>query len=146
MPAPVFQDRRIMVVRSLHPVERRGSGWLAFAATMLFAAAWVNLIWGILAIGHDAYWNGDPYVLTNTSLFGWIFILIAPVQVTAALLLWADSAFGAVLGLLVVLWSAFLHICALPVHPVASAAVLAIDALVAYALLAYGLGRRRAVA
>jgi hypothetical protein len=143
MPAPpVFRDRRIMVVQVHERVERRGTGWIAFAATMLVAAAWVNVVWGVLALGHDAFWSGDALLYGNVPLWGWLFILAAPVQLAAALLLYTDNAFGAVLGVFIAVCSGVLHIATIGAHPVGSATVLVIDALVIFGLLAHGFWRR----
>jgi hypothetical protein len=141
-PRPLFHDRRIMVVDSRAPLKRAGAGWVAFAATMLVVAAWVNLVWGILGLAHDAYWSGDTLLYGNASLMGWLFILIAPVQLLAALLLFADNPFGSVLGLFIAFCSAVTHIAVFGGHPAAAAIVLAIDVLTVYALLMYGFARR----
>jgi hypothetical protein len=140
-PAPVFDDRRIMVVHKGRPVRAKRQVALAFAATMVVASAFVSFCWGLLALAGDAYWGGDPLHYGGVTTFGWLFLLMAIAELGIATLILAGSRVGAALGVLVVLGSIALHASTARAHPVASAALLAVDAAVAVILIGFAVRR-----
>jgi hypothetical protein len=60
--------------------------WITFAGMILGLVAVMNLIYGIAAIGDSTFFVGDTkFVLSNLDFWGWILILVAIVQGSAAI-------------------------------------------------------------
>jgi|SRR3954449_774600 hypothetical protein len=142
-PPRVVHDRRIRHVQKLQPVRLRrpGQNWIVAATTLMFGAAGVNICWGILALAEDAYWGGDPLHYGGVNTFGWLFLTLALVELTVAMLVILGSYVGAAVGILMALGSAVLHIATTRAHPVASGALLAVDLFIVVVLAVYGFRR-----
>src|SRR5689334_671645 len=120
-PDRVVHDRRIRHIQKIQPVrlKRPGENWITAAAALMCAAG-VNICWGILALADDAYWGGDPLHYGGVRTFGWLFLTLALVDLTVAMLVILGSYVGAALGIVMALGTAVLHIATLRGHPVAS--------------------------
>src|SRR3954447_10362219 len=142
-PDRVVHDRRIQHIQKIQPVRLRrpGANWITAACALMFGAAGVNISWGILALASDAYWGGDPLHYGGVRTFGWLFLTLALVDLTVAMLVILGSYVGAALGILLALGSAALHIATLRGHPVASGALLAVDLFIVLVLAVYGFRR-----
>ena len=124
--------------------EPRGAGWMAFAATMLFIAGVVNVVYGILAIDQSSFFVADErYTLSDLNTWGWIMLVVGVVQLCAGLGVLARNQAARFVGVGIAGLSAIAQLLWLPASPLAALAILAIDVLVMYGLLAYG-GRHRA--
>jgi hypothetical protein len=139
-PDPVVHDRRIRHIQKVQPVRltRPGENWITAAVALMFGSAGVNVCWGILALANDAYWGGDSLQYGGVTAFGWLFLTLALVELTVAMLVVLGSYVGAALGILVALGSIVLHIATTRGHPVASGIMLAVDVFIAVVLLVYG--------
>ena len=79
----------------------RGSGRVAFVASLLFIVGILNIIYGIGSVGDAKALVGDQrLVFTNLHTYGWVLILIGVIQLTAGLSLFGGQAFGRVLGII----------------------------------------------
>ena len=79
----------------------RGSGRVAFVASLLFIAGILNIIYGIGSVGDAKVLVGDQrLIFTNLHTYGWVLILIGVIQLTAGLALFGGSAFGRVVGII----------------------------------------------
>jgi hypothetical protein len=143
-PPPVRPERT--ADESLEIVEGRGSGWVAFAATMLFIAGVLNVIYGIAAIDDSSFFvHNTKYILSGLNTWGWIVLIIGVVQVFAAIGIFAGNQVARWAGIVIAGLSIIAQLLWLPAYPLAALAVLAIDVVVLYGLIAYG-GRHRAAA
>jgi hypothetical protein len=126
--------------------ESRGSGWVAFAGTMILIAGVMNVIYGIAAIDDSRFFaHGVKYVFSDLNTWGWIVLVIGVVQVFAGIGIWARNQAARWVGVLTAGLSAIAQLLFLPSYPLAALAIFAIDVVVLYGLLAYG-GRHRAAA
>ena len=142
-PGDVVHDRRIRHIQKIHPVRLRrpGENWITAACALLFGSAGVNICWGILALANDAYWGGDSLQYGGVTAFGWLFMTLALVDLTVAMLVIMGSYVGAALGIVMSLGSAALHIATTQGHPVASGVLLAGDVFIVVVLAVYGFRR-----
>ena len=122
-------------------MDRRGEGWLVFAAVVLgvagimriFDAIWAFRYHGVLPENFEAAIFGH-----SLKTYGWIYLVVAAVLIVSAVLVlsgsqvarWVGVAAGAIIAISAIWW--------MPYYPVWSLAYIAIGAVVIYALVAYG--------
>ena len=122
-------------------MDRRGEGWLTFAAVVLgvagimriFDAIWAFRYHGVLPENFEAAIFGH-----SLKTYGWIYLVVAAVLIVCAVLVlsgsqlarWVGVAAGAIIAISAVWW--------MPYYPIWSLTYIAIGALVIYALVVYG--------
>ena len=121
------------------PPQRHGHGWVTFAGTMLCIAGTLNLIYGIAAVD-DAhfYTRGAHYVVSDLNLWGWFGIVLGAVQVGAAFSIWNQTSWGRWVGVGSAGANAVVQLLMLPGAPLLGLALLTVDILIMYGLIAYG--------
>jgi hypothetical protein len=117
-----------------------GGGWLTFAGVMFLIAATFNTVYGIAALANDDYFAVDELLFGDLSMWGALYLIVAASQVAAALLVFARSAFGAGLGILLAGINATLALISIGAYPIWSIAVMVVDGLIIYGLTVYGFG------
>jgi hypothetical protein len=118
-----------------------GRGWMAFAGVMLLIGAAFNAVYGFAAIFNDDYLAEEELLYGTVSVWGWLAIGFAVLGVIAALLLFAGTFWGAMLGIAIAGVNAIVHVMSIGAHPVWSVLVIAVDGLIIYGLTVHGLRR-----
>jgi hypothetical protein len=73
----------------------RGTGRVAFAATMLLIVGVLNIIYGIGALDDaNIFVDDQRYIFTNLNTLGWVLIVLGLIQLAGGLSLMAGNAFG----------------------------------------------------
>ena len=122
-------------------MDRRGEGWLTFAAVVLGVAGIMRIFDAIWAFrNHGALPDNFEAAIFGHSLktYGWIYLVVAAVLIVCAVLVlsgsqlarWVGVAAGAIIAISAVWW--------MPYYPIWSLTYIAIGALVIYALVVYG--------
>ena len=122
-------------------MDRRGEGWLVFAAVVLgvagimriFDAIWAFRYHGVLPENFEAAIFGH-----SLKTYGWVYLVVAAVLIACAVMVlsgsqvarWVGVAAGAIIAISAIWW--------MPYYPVWSLTYIAIGALVIYALVVYG--------
>ena len=79
----------------------RGTGRVAFAATLLLIVGVLNIIYGIGALGDaNIFVNDTRYILTNLSTLGWVLILLGVIQLAGGLSLMSGNTYGRVIAII----------------------------------------------
>ena len=79
----------------------RGSGRVAFTATLLLIVGVLNIIYGIGALdGANIFVNDTRYVLSNLNTLGWVAIVLGLIQLGGGLSLMAGNTFGRVIAII----------------------------------------------
>jgi hypothetical protein len=79
----------------------RGSGRVAFTATLLLIVGVLNIIYGIGALdGANVFVNDQRYVLTNLNTLGVVAIVLGLIQLAGGLSLMAGNTFGRVIAII----------------------------------------------
>src|SRR3954447_16124855 len=77
----------------------RGTGRVAFAATMLLIVGTLNIIYGIGALDDaNIFTNDKRYIFTNLNTLGWVLIVLGLIQLTGGFSLMAGHTYGRVVG------------------------------------------------
>jgi hypothetical protein len=115
------------------------SGWLLFAAVMIFIAGFHNLIYGVADLDNYSYvvTNVGTVIYQDLDFWGWLLIALGCVQIIAAFGILSGNRYArwfaiAVAGLNIISQLAFLS-----VFPVWSIVLIALDVLVIWALTAH---------
>ena len=115
------------------------SGWVIFAAVMLFIAGVLNVIYGIAAIGDSKFFIQDQkYILSNLNTWGWITLVLGGAQLFAGYSLWSGGLYGRVFAIGAAGLSAITALLSIPAYPLGSLAIFAIDIIVIQQVAKHG--------
>ena len=79
----------------------RGTGRVAFAATLLLIVGTLNIIYGIGALDDASILVGEKrFIFTNLHTMGWVLIILGIIELTGGFSLLAGNTYGRVLGIL----------------------------------------------
>lgn len=122
-----------------HDESDHAVGWIVFASIVLSLVGLLNGIYGIAAIaGSRVYVRGADYVLGDLGTYGWLMVVIGVVQIGAALGLLAFAQWARWVGAASASANAIVQLLVMPAAPFLAIALLTVDILVVYGLVAYG--------
>jgi hypothetical protein len=126
------------VGRDRAPVEERGGGWVGFAGVMIGLVGILNVIYGIGAISDSHFYaSGVHYVFGSLHAWGWLLLIVGAVQCIAAFGIFARVGWARWVGILTAGANMIIQLLFLPATPFLSLAIVAVDILVIYGLVAY---------
>jgi hypothetical protein len=121
------------------PYDQRGEGWVSFAGIMIGLVGTLNIIYGIAAISNSKfYFQNATYVISDLKAYGWLTLCIGAVQLAAAFGIFSRQNWARWVGIISAAANTLVQVLWLPSYPLASLALMAIDILVIYGLVAYG--------
>jgi hypothetical protein len=116
------------------------TGWIAFAGVMLMIVGTLNAINGLIAIINDdwvVFTNNDAVSIDITG-WGWIHLVLGVVVFLAGLGVFTGNVLARTVGVIVACISVIANFLWLPVYPIWSTIIIAVDVLVIWALTAHG--------
>ena len=117
------------------PAQRpAGAGWFTFAAVMFALAGASNLLWGIGALDDKKYFAEEGLIASGLHTWGWISIIWALIAITGAVLLFMRNPWSAGVAICLATLNAVFWLFAIPVFPIWSLVVIAIDVAIIYGL------------
>ena len=123
-------------------VERRGAGWVGFAAIMMGLAGIWAIFEGILAVSSSKIYAANAtYVFSGLHTWGWIVIGLGVAALFAAAGIMTGSELARWFGIAVAGVNAFGQLMFVHANPWWSMTMVAVDVLVIYALAVYA-GKR----
>jgi len=120
--------------------EPPGYGWVVFAGTMIAIVGVLNFIYGIAAISNSKFYDqAARYVISdNIKTWGWFLLIVGIVQVIVAFGIWIQAEWARWLGVFGAGVNIILQLIVVSGSPFLSLALVAIDTLVIYGLVAHG--------
>ena len=121
--------------------ERTGFvGWIFFAGFMMILIGTLNAIYGLVALLNDEWvvWGNRGAVLLDITAWGWVHLLLGLVVVLAGIGVMTGNLAARIVAVVVVGVSLVVNFAAIPVYPVWSLVVIAIELLVLWALIVHG--------
>ena len=116
-----------------------GSGWVAFAGVMLAIVGAMNFIYGIGALSDSRFYaNETTYIIRDLNAYGWVLLGIGIIQIATAFGIWARADWARWVGVFSAGCNAIVQMLFIAAFPLAAMALLAIDVLVIYGLVAHG--------
>jgi hypothetical protein len=122
-------------------MEREGSGWLIFAATMLGLEGVMRFFDAIWAFSyHGALPENLEGAIFGHSLktYGWVWLVVAAILIASAFGVVNGSQLGRWIGIIAAAIGAISSIWWMPYYPVWSLVYIVLAGFVIYALAAYG--------
>jgi hypothetical protein len=115
-------------------------GWISFAGIMMIIIGGLQAVYGLVALLNDTWvvWGNGNAVLIDITAWGWIHLIIGIVVVLAGIGVLTGNMVARLIGVLVAGVSLIASFLALPLYPVWSLTVIALDVLVIWALVAHG--------
>jgi hypothetical protein len=93
-----------------------------------------NLLWGIGALDNKKYLPEDGLLASNLEFWGWLSIVWGLMAFTGAVLLFMRNPWSAGVAIVLAAFNALFWLFAIPVLPIWSLVVIAIDVLIIYGL------------
>jgi hypothetical protein len=121
-----------------------GTGWIAFAGTMLMLVGFFNVIDGIAAIANSDY-VVNQLLFSNLDAWGWFFLIWGGIQICAGFAVFTGAPWGAIVGVIAAFGNAIAQLSWARANPVWAVSAIVLDVLVIYGLMVYG-GRRTTLA
>ena len=121
--------------------DRTGSsreGWAGFVAIYLLIAGILNLIWGVAALEDKSYFASGGLLWSSLNTWGWVAIVFGAIQAVGALLIIAGNLAGALIAGFLAFCGILLNFLSIGAYPIWSAILLAIDALIIWAVTVHG--------
>jgi hypothetical protein len=114
------------------------SGWIVFAATMLFIVGMFDAIWGLGAVLNDKVVTvgGGGVIVADFTVWGWIHIVTGCLMIATSIGLFAMKGWARWAGIFFASLSAILQVGVLPAFPIWALIVVALDVVVIYQLTA----------
>jgi hypothetical protein len=117
----------------------RGSGWIAFAGTLLLILGVMNIIQGIAAIGSAHFYASDAhYVFGSLKAYGWVVLILGVLQGMAGVGIFAANQFARWGGVAILSLNAIAQLLMMPSYPFWSLTLFAVAILALYGLIAHG--------
>lgn len=115
-------------------------GWIYFAGIMLMIVGALQAFYGLVAVLNDEWvlWGNGNAVYLDITAWGWVHLIIGIVVFLAGLGVLAGNIVARMVGVVVAAISLISAFLALPLYPVWSIILIAIDVLVIWALTAHG--------
>jgi len=116
-----------------------GEGWVIFAGIIIMIAGTLNFIYGIAAIANSHFYVANTrYVVGDLKAWGWAVMLLGVLQFCVALGIWVRAGWARWTGVLIAALNAIAQLLFIAAYPLLSLAIIVLDVLVIYGLVAYG--------
>jgi hypothetical protein len=115
-------------------------GWMTFAAIMMILIGGFHAIAGLAGVIKDTFYTVSPnYVFKfDVTTWGWIHLIVGIIIVLAGIGLFSGAVWARTVGVILAGISAFVSFAWIPLQPVWSIAIIAIDVAIIWALTAHG--------
>ena len=116
-------------------MQSRVTGWWVFAALLLGLSGFLNVIWGISAIGNSHFFTANAhFVFSNLKTWGWITLIVGVIELFASASLFQGGGFGRVIGIVAAALAAIDALLSIPGSPFWSISVFALSIIILFEL------------
>lgn len=112
----------------------RVSGWVAFVGVYLVIAGILNVLWGIAAHADKRGFAEDELIWSNLAFWGTAALIVGVVQLIGAGLVMAQRTGGPIIAGFLAFLGLLVNFVSIGAYPIWSAILLAIDALILWAV------------
>jgi len=116
-------------------------GWVWFAAFAILVAGLLNVVSGLVAIFSPKTvlsWTRDGIAVVDVSTWGWVHLVLGALLVLAGFALFAGSWWARLVAVVLVIINLVAQFVSLPITPWWSLVVIALDAVILWALTVHG--------
>ena len=113
------------------------SGWRTFSGVIFYLVGGFNVVGGLAALFKDEVFavGKDGLLVADYTAWGWFLLVLGLVQLAVGVGIFRDRGWGRLLGVLLALLSAMLHIAFLVAFPAFSLITITLSVLVVYGLV-----------
>jgi hypothetical protein len=122
-------------------VQRTGwVGWIYFAGFMLIIAGIIDIFYGLVAIFDDKWvvWGNRGSVFLDVTQWGWVHLVIGILVVLVGVGVLTGNLAARIVASILVAISLIVNFMGIPLYPLWAIVLIAIDALVLWALVGHG--------
>lgn len=130
-----------MNIESGHEIDYSGRGAVAdvtatFAAVLLLVTAFMDIIQGLAAINDPVYFvAGSDYAFEfDVTAWGWVHVILGVISVAVAIGIMTRQSWAQVVGMVIAGLAMLTNFAWLPHYPIGAAMIIAVNALVIWAL------------
>ncbi len=122
------------------PDRQTTSGWVVFAAVIIFISSSVNLLWAVTLLFQDDWIviSSQAIIRFNTTTAGVIFLLFALFQGCVAAATLTGQLWARVLGILGASFNLFTHMAFMSLYPAWAWLGVLVNGLIIYGLTVHG--------
>lgn len=133
-------QRSTQLVPAPQPARSAWTGWIGFAAVMMMLGGTVNAAYGLIALVNDQWvvWANSGALYLDLTTWGWILLGSGIVVFLAGLGVLTGNPVARAIGVLIASLSLIANFLFIPAYPFWAVSVMAIDAVVIWALTAHG--------
>ena len=113
-------------------------GIVSFAAVLFTLAGFFDAIHGLGAIFKKEYFDESALLYENLQVWGWIWLVLGLLQISAAYMIVGRASAGRTLGIVVAGISVVIAFASLGAHPLGATLVIAVDLLIIWGLTVHG--------
>ncbi|WP_084964280.1 DUF7144 family membrane protein [Thermoactinospora rubra] len=115
-------------------------GWIWFAGMMMIVNGVFNVIYGLTAIFNDEFFVrvAGQVLMFDVTGWGWVHLIVGVVLIVVGGALTVGKTWARMVGIVLVALNAIAQMWSISVYPWWSLLVIAIDALVLYAMIVHG--------
>jgi hypothetical protein len=135
------QPRRSnQLVPAPQPARSVWTGWIGFAGVMMMLGGTINAFYGLVALVNDQWvvWANRGAMYFDLTTWGWILLGSGIVVFLAGLGVLTGNVAARAIGVLIASLSLIANFFFIPAYPFWAISVMAIDAVVIWALTAHG--------
>jgi hypothetical protein len=116
------------------------TGWIAFAGAMLVVLGSLAIMQGLVAVVNDDWvvWTNAGALLVDITVWGWVHMAIGALVILTGVGLFTGNMAARVVGVALAGLSILVNFAFLPAYPLWGIAIIALDVIVIYALVAHG--------
>lgn len=140
--AGTAQDKEPVVIpASSYDDEASGwTIWVGFAGMMMLLAGSLNVAWGIVALVNDHWvgWRDPSHEFLTVHGWGWMMVILGSVVIISGIGVFTGNLAARIVGVTLAGLSLIGNFLALPLYPFWAVTVIALDAIIIWALAAHG--------
>ena len=132
--------RSTQLVPAPRPARSVWTGWIGFAGVMMMLGGTINACYGLVALVNDQWvvWANRGAMYFDLTTWGWILLGSGIVVFLAGLGVLTGNVAARAIGVLIASLSLIANFFFIPAYPFWAISVMAIDAVVIWALTAHG--------
>lgn len=116
----------------------RASGWVAFVGTYLALAGVLHVLWGIAALAEKRGFDETDLIWSSLGFWGGVALIVGVAQLAGAGLIAARKVAGPIIAGFLAFLGLLVNFLAIGAYPIWSVVLLAIDALILWAVTVHG--------
>jgi hypothetical protein len=118
-----------------HPIDQEHHGWFVLAGILFIVSGAANLLWGIGALNTKSYLSESGLLFSTMTFWGWVSVIWGVAALIGSAMLLGRTSMAMPYGVTMATLSAIFWLFSLPVLPIFSLIIIAVDVMIIYGLI-----------